>query len=236
MSQRTERILTSIKQIMSAPSDRDLQGRIGPSDLGDPCNYCLGSKMAGVKPQRKFSMYPWLGTAIHTLIEHLTHRLRFKLIPGHNELAYKIFGHPTAVAELHIENAVYIPGYGWCPAHLDFILPEEKCLVDWKSSSKKKVKVYQLRGVPTENTGQTLIYIHAARNNGYDVEAAVLVYIPRDTADLDDLWAYEVMYDEAEVQSIIDRAAAIWLWVEAGRWQELDKDPGCYNCFPGYFG
>lgn len=235
MSQRTERILLAIREVVTTPTKRDVQLRVGPSDLGDPCNYCLGSKMAGVKPKRSFSMYPWLGSAIHKLIEWATEWKRFKLIDGVNNMAWAVFGHPAAVSELYIEKAIFIPGYGWCPAHIDYVFPNEGCIVDWKSSSRKKVKSYKVHGVPIENVGQTLLYLDAAKKYGYNVESAVLVFIPRDAADVSEMWAYEVFHDESEVKSIIDRAAAIWKWVEAGRWEELDKDPHCMNCNPGYF-
>lgn len=227
-------MLVAIRQVMANPTKRDRQVRIGPSDLGDSCDYCLGSKMAGIKPKRDFSMYPWLGSAIHKLIEWLTNWSNFELVPGENDLAYEIFGHPSAMAELAVSHAILIPGYGWVPAHLDYIFPAEGCIVDWKSTSKKKIQSYKIHGVPTENVGQTLLYLKTARDLGYNVESAVLVYIPRDAADLSNLWAYEVEYNEEEVQSIIDRAAVIWLWVEADRWQELTKNPHCYTCNPGY--
>ena len=237
MSLRTERILRALREVMTTPTLRDEQTRIGPSDLGNPCNLCLAAKMAGEPVPRSFSLYPWLGTAIHHLIEWTTEKIRLVHRPGLNDMAMEIFGHPTAVAELHIEKAVFIPGYGWCPAHIDYLLPNEGCLVDWKSSSRKKVKAYRARGfVPTDNVGQTLIYLHAAITNGYPVESAVLVYIPRDAATLDEIWAYEVQYDIVEINKIIERAANIQLWIDAGRWKELDSDPDCMTCNPGYFG
>lgn len=234
MSLRTERVLRAIREVIATPSARDEQTRIGPSDMGDPCNYCLGSKMAGIKPERDFSMYPWLGTAIHTLIEKLTDISRMMFLPDINDMAWEIFG-PNSGARSEIRVWIcHIPGYGDVYGSIDFMLLGEKCIVDWKSSSRKKVKLYKVQGVPIENQGQTLMYIHGAIKSGYDVESAVLVYIPRDAASLSEIWAYEVEYNEEEVQQIIDRAANIYLWVEAGRWRELDKSPHCWTCNPGF--
>lgn len=231
MSQRTERVLLAIRELITQPSERDLQLKVGPSDLGDPCNYCLGRKMAGIKAERDFSMYPWLGTAIHKLIQYLVEPLRFFYQPNINDMAWELFGLGRARTEIKV-FICHIPGYGDVYGNIDVLLELERIIIDWKSSSRKKIKLYKLHGVPTENLGQTILYIHGARKSGYDVEAAVLVYIPRDAADLGELWAYEVEYDESEVNQIIERATIIQQWVTAGRWQELDKDPDCWTCNP----
>lgn len=237
MSQRTERILLAIRQVMATPTKRDQQVKIGPSDLANICNYCLGAKMAGVKPKRDFSMYPWLGSAIHKLIEWTTDWSRFVHQPGVNDMAMAVFGHPSAVSEQYVPEAIYVPGYGWCPAHIDYVFPNEGCIVDWKSTSRKKVRFYKIHGVTIEQVGQVLLYLHVVRVKlGYNMESAVLVFIPRDAADLSEMWAYEVFYDEKEVQLIIDRAAQIQKWVDVGRWEELEKHPECLTCHPGYAG
>lgn len=234
MSRRTERILVAIRQVITQPSKRDLQAKIGPSDLGDPCDKCLARKMAGEKIQRSFSMYPWLGTAIHHLIEHIVHPSRFVLIPDFNELAFEIFGREGVVTEQNV-FICHIKGYGDVYGNIDMIVEDEGCIVDWKSTSRKRVRNYKINGVPIENVGQTLLYIKGARASGYNVEAAVLVYIPRDAADVSELWAYEVPYDEDEVQDVITRAENIQLWIDAGRHHELKSDPECYNCNPRGF-
>ena len=234
MSQRTDRILLALREIMLTPTARDEQVTIGPSDLGDPCDYHLGMKMAGEKPQREFSMFPWLGTAIHTLIEKLVSVKNLTLHPGMNEMAWELFGAPSGArteVKIFICN---IPGYGDVWGSIDVLLIGENCIVDWKSSSLKKIKTYKLHGLDPSNQGQVIMYIGGARKAGYNVEAGVLVYIPRDGGDPSQIYAVEVPWDEAEFNSIIERATVIQQWVAAGRWRELDRDPHCYSCNPGY--
>lgn len=230
---RSDRILAAIREVISTPTKRDQQVRIGPSDLADPCDHCLAAKMAGVKPRRDFSMYPWLGSAIHKLIEWITMPRRLDMFPL-DSLAREIFGGEGALSELYIEKALYIEGYGWIPAHIDFVLPAELCFVDWKSSSRKKVRAYKVKGVPIENLAQVILYLEALLRNGYNVEAGVLVYIPRDAAELREMWAYEVPRNEGEAQAILDRAAVLYQWVQAGRWEELASDSECHVCNPGF--
>ncbi|WP_434080384.1 hypothetical protein [Sanguibacter sp. Z1732] len=46
---------------------RSLQERIGPSEIGNPCDHCLAAKLAGWKQTEDgVPWLPFLGTAAHT--------------------------------------------------------------------------------------------------------------------------------------------------------------------------
>lgn len=235
MSKLTERVLVAFREVLSVPTKRDQQVTVGPSDLSDPCNFCLGRKMAGEAELRSFSMPLFLGSAIHKITEWL-------VSPGmmaemdRTTLAYEVFGADTVSTELSIRKAIFIEGYGWCPAHVDLVLPDELALVDWKSTQMKYLRLYKVKGPPTAHIGQVMLYLHALRTNGYNVEKAVLVYVPKDAGSLYDIWAYELEYDAEAVAKIKQRAEAIMQWVAAGRWNELARDPECHRCNPGYTG
>lgn len=56
-----------IIEVLSRPSERDKQRRIGPSELGDLCERCLAEKMLGTHEDddRGTPFAPMLGTALY---------------------------------------------------------------------------------------------------------------------------------------------------------------------------
>jgi hypothetical protein len=51
---------------------RTLQTRIGPSEIGNPCDHCLAAKLAGWKKHEPTTPWlPYIGTAMHTQLENL---------------------------------------------------------------------------------------------------------------------------------------------------------------------
>lgn len=235
MSLFKARVERAARELITTPSDRDQQVDIGPSDMADPCQKCLASKLAGVKPHREFSMYPWLGTAIHRLLEWTSDAVRFRHRPGVNDMAWELFGDGKAIFELRVHIGT-IEGYGDISGSVDVVLPEERGIIDWKSSSKKKIKVYKLKGVPDSYRGQIQLYLDGLRKAGYYVEKAVLVFIPRDAHTPADIWLHEESYDPAIVEAIYRRLDQLMLWVKAGRWQELPSDSDCFICHPFFTG
>lgn len=224
-------VLKAAQEIITEPSDRDNQVKIGPSDMADACLYCLGQKMSGNKVGR-WSLFPWIGTAIHTLIEKTRDRLRHR--PGFNDVAWQLFGEDRAEFEKRVEVCT-IPGYGTVYGSIDVFLRVQLAIVDWKSSSKKKIALYKTNGVPLSYVGQLTMYIHALRLLGYNVTQGVLVFIPRDGAKVTDLWTYPVEYQEENALALIKRCTDVFAWVRAGQHERLPKDANCYNCFPPYF-
>lgn len=224
--------MRGVREIITEPKPRDTQVRIGPSDMAQDCLYCLGCKMAGEKVGR-WSMFPWLGSAMHVMIEWTRDNLRLR--KGHNEMAWALFGEDRAEFEKRV-LVCEIPGYGEVYGSIDVFLKTLMMIVDWKSTSKKKLRAYQTNGVPTNYVGQLTMYMHALRILGYNVEEGVLVFIPRDTHTEDDIWGYPVKYTEANALGLIQRSAQVYEWVKINRHHELPKHPDCYNCFPRYFG
>ena len=51
---------------------RSLQERIGPSELGTPCDHCLAAKLAGwQQTENGVPWLPYVGTAMHAQLEEL---------------------------------------------------------------------------------------------------------------------------------------------------------------------
>lgn len=235
MSLFEQRVLRAAKEIITSKTDRDMQVSIGPSDMADPCNKCLASKLAGVKPHREFSMFPWLGTAMHKMIEWTADAVRFRHRPGENDMAWELFGDGRALFELRV-LVCEIEDYGEIHGNIDVVLLNEGGIIDWKSTSKKKIAVYKLKGVPDNYLGQLMLYLFGLRKAGYNMDSGVLVFIPRDAFTPGDIWSYEVKYNQEMVDAILGRINQLMAWVKADRWKELPSDPDCWVCHPRFFG
>ncbi len=85
-------------------------------------------------------------------------------------------------------------------------------------------------GVPLKYLGQTMLYLYGLRAMGYDVEYAVLQFIPRDSNNVDDLWTTSCAYRSEVAQGVINRAADLADRVRSGRVKDLEPHAECYPC------
>lgn len=133
--------------VLTQKTERDMQTRIGASDLSDQCDVCLGFKFAGMERTVPFIEGLWMGrtwgTAQHSILENkITEALTFDGLEGATlqlarEQAETILGlHPDARTEVHVFFCD-IPGYGPVGGTIDADLPEQ--IIDWKSSTRKKI-------------------------------------------------------------------------------------------------
>lgn len=203
---------------ITKPTERDKQVKVGPSSLGNPCARCLGRELAGVKAERDFSMYPWLGTAVHAYLEtqvfqDAKHEL--KLVTGE------------------------VPGYGTVNGTTDMYLldnegtPEEEgTVVDWKIVGKKKTQEYRVKGMKTQYRYQGQIYGKGCEDAGMRVDSVSIVCIPRDSGDPNDIWVYTEAYNREMAEAAFARAGAIYAIVQEDGWdtERLPSDDDCYDC------
>jgi hypothetical protein len=254
--------------VIMKPSARDEQAALGPSDLADKCDLCVGRKIAaslhmGSPPVRNFSMKAWNGTAVHEKMER--------------DLPSLYSG-----AELEVTiDVAHVPGIGLIRGHADLYLPRKKTLVDYKTTDLKKLKGYQkdagpgsytqgmsaterevLRdlkkrdraglltgddeikqlvalsarsdahsgGVPQEYMGQTMLYLYGLRAMGREADYAVLLFIPRDSNNVSDIWAASCAYRPDVAQAVLNRAASLAEIVRKGLVRELVAHSGCWTC------
>ena len=114
----SSRLKTAVISEILQPTQRDLQKRVGPSDLGNPCPRCLGRKLvAEDNTAGDFSLYPWIGTAVHSYLEA------------------QVFQDNYAQHELRVYVGD-VPGYGPVKGTSDLVLQKHPELgswvVDWK--------------------------------------------------------------------------------------------------------
>lgn len=200
---------------ITKPSERDKQRRVGPSGLGDPCPRCLGRALADESPDQEFSLYPWLGTAVHAYLEE------------------KVFPDMEHELKLWVGD---VPGYGSIKGTTDmvYIDPEtgEITVVDWKIVGLKKIKEYRVKGMKTGYRYQGQLYGNGLRLDGRKPDKVAIVCIPRDSGNVNDIWVYEEAFQEEMAEAALARAGAIYAIVNEHGWDTelLPSDDDCYTC------
>jgi hypothetical protein len=200
-----------IKEITKG-TERDKQSRVGPSQLGNPCPKCLGRALAGESREQEFSLYPWLGTAVHYYMEHHTF--------------------PEAQHELKLYVGD-VEGYGPIKGTTDMY--RDGTVVDWKIVGKKKIGEYRSRGVKIQYRYQAQLYARGCELAGLPVEDVSIVFIPRDGGDVKDIFIFSEKYDPAQAEKVLDRAAKIYARVQESGWEDLPSDPDCWECNYSYY-
>lgn len=195
-----------IKEI-TKESDRDKQRRVGPSELGNPCPRCLGRALAGASGDREFSLYPWIGTAIHFYLE------------------------ANSFPEAEHELKLYVgdvPGYGSIRGTTDIYA--DGTVGDWKVVGKKKINEYRLRGVPLRYRYQVQLYARGCELDGRKIDSVAIIFIPRDSGEVNDIWIHEEAYQPEMAEKVLIRAGKIYEVVQSDGWETLPSDDDCYEC------
>ena len=216
-----EQVIETITQ----ESERDKQRRIGPSDLGDSCAYCLASKMLGIIAPRSFSIYPWLGTAVHLWMEEQER------------------DNPLVKTEQRVEVGE-VPGYGKITGTMDRYGYDYDIVGDYKLLGTKKIKGFK-KGYVLNPDGTVTIhderlwqyyvqinsYAKGAENAGHPVKWVSLILIPRDgSGSINDLEVIAFPYNPDVVNEALARAGLIYEYASRHGVDSLESDPSCYAC------
>lgn len=163
-------------------SERSLQTQAGMSEIGNDCDRELAYKIAGTPPVNldPDPMPSIIGTGFHLHME-------------------KIFGRLDPRRWL-TETKV---SYHGIPGTADLYDRRRKLLIDWKSTSKSKLRRLRSDGPPMRAQIQIQLYGAAMREYGEDPQRLALAYVARD-GSLDDLWVWSTVPD----QSVVDQAVA----------------------------
>lgn len=194
-----------------------MQVRVGPSSLGNPCPRCLGRELTaeGDSFDNDFSLYPWLGTAVHAYLER------------------KVFQTP----EFMHEQKLYVgdvEGYGPIKGTADLVRyvkdEHDNYVLDWKIVGIKKIKTYRVNGPPTQYRYQAMLYGRGCALAGFPVDSVAICFIPRDSGNVNDIFIHEEAYQEEMAVAALARAAEIHKLALLEGWEELPSDDGCWTC------
>jgi hypothetical protein len=181
---------------------RSLQTRIGPSEIGIPCDRRLGYKIAGVEKSndRGVPWKPTIGTAMHTWAEEtLAHRNA--ALP-----LYDMLG-PRYLLEDRVDVGDEVDGR---PLNGDCDLYDRVTgtVVDYKFVGGEPLRKYRANGPGDQYRVQAHAYGRGWARRGYPVRHVAVWFLPRDQEFKQNFWWTEP-YDERIVIDALTRVGGI---------------------------
>lgn len=213
---------------------RSLQKRIGPSEIGMPCDHCLAARLAGwTKIENGTPWLPFIGTCVH---EHFE---RFFTNPANTEnlidcltearvTVGTIAGTPiTGSTDLYIKHVDLQAGPGMT--------------VDWKivgNAKLDKVRAHQHPGAQYE--AQAHLYAKGWNDAGHPTSHVCVQFLPRNKMTMGQGYTWIAPYQPDIAEAALARAnqyattiATLESLGEAVRDQwikALPRDPDCFDC------
>lgn len=222
--------------MFKTPTDRDKQRLIGASNFSQLCNRCLADDMLQIA--REPSAW-WagavVGTAVHDYAEHR--------VKDHPYLQEK---YPTVETEFRMTLGE-IEGYGTIKSTSDLYFPDIKCVGDYKTTTKAKLK-YIIKACTTVQTpfedsrvtearyklagyaNQAHSYGRGYEQAGYEVENVALLFICRDAGTDADFYVWHTPYDRERAEAVWSRVERLWVWLQSHSVDELDSHELCWYC------
>lgn len=185
---------------------RSLQSRIGPSEIGTPCDRRIGHKLAGTQPVNRVDDIAWkafIGTAVHSTLADIM--ARAELDRFHD-------ADPDTPPRWHVEEKVS-PGLtlngtdidGSC----DLFDAHHGAVWDWKITTRNKIREeYKPHGVGDQYRIQAHAYGRGWARQGHDVNTVGVIFLTRD-GEFNDRHVWAEPYDERIVTSAITRVQGI---------------------------
>ncbi len=188
---------------------RSLQKRIGPSEIGVPCDRRLGYRLGGVTEVNRADTVAWkpfVGTAVHE---------QFANIIARHEIAR--FTDGTVAPRYMVEHKVNVGQIlgvditGSC----DLFDSHTGTVVDWKFTTRNMIREnYRPNGPGEQYRTQAHLYGRGFARAGYDVRNVMIVFLTRD-GEFHDRWVWSEPYDETVATDALARATSIATAIEA---------------------
>jgi hypothetical protein len=195
---------------------RDLQERIGPSEIGEPCDRALIAKLMNLpEPEEPPNWRAWVGTQMHAGMERI-----FADAPGQDAPAGPRYLLETQVSVGHI-GGVEITG------HCDLFDTLTGTSVDWKSKSMTRMLDHKRHGAGPVYRAQGHLYGLGWVRKGYHVNNVMNIYLRRD-GELHDTFFWAEPFDEAIAIAALRRANELHaLATLLGAQAAMDLYPHC---------
>lgn len=202
----TELFMLIEQAILDQP--RSQQRRIGPSELGVPCDRRVGYRIAGIEPaaHRGAAWKPWVGTAMHEQVATVmaSHEVSRMQSQDYQE-RYKV---EERVSVGEVDGIEII---GSC----DLFDVQHGAVWDWKFVTRNKIREqYRPHGPGEQYRVQAHLYGRGWQRQGHDVRSVGVIFMTRD-GDLADRHVWHEPYDEQVAIDALDRASGIAIAIEA---------------------
>lgn len=192
---------------------RSKQLRIGPSEVGHPCDRHLAYKLAGVE-HINIAFDPWpatVGTAVHAWLERAFNAYQDEfLIP----LEQRWFTETTLLID------------DWIEGHAD--LYRNGTVIDWKTAGPDVMRKVRKEGPPTHYIIQAQIYGLGFERLGLPVERVVLAFLPR-SGWLGNMYVWSAPYSRELAEAALGRVLSI---AQAAVDMDVSNQPHRWNQLP----
>lgn len=205
-------LATELFQLIEADiigQPRSQQTRIGPSELGVPCDRRIGYHLAGVPKvnDRGPAWKPYVGTAVHEQMATLMAKAEV------GRWDDEAVDSPRWMVEQRVTvgriGAVEITG------SCDLFDAHHGAVWDWKFTTRNQIREhYRPHGPGEQYRAQAHLYGRGFASQGYDVRTVGVVFFTRD-GEFTDRYVWHEPYDEAIAVAALERATSIQSALEA---------------------
>ena len=181
---------------------RSQQKRIGPSELGNPCDRRIGYRLAEVPAVNDLgaAWKPYIGTAVHEAIGTVIGRLEHARMqqPGYRQ-------------RFHVEERLLVGSVRGQEIHgsCDLFDEEHGAVWDWKFTTRNKIREeYRPHGPGDQYRVQAHIYARGWQLLGHEVRSVGIVFLTRD-GEFTDRHVWHEPYDPTVAEAAFQRAGSI---------------------------
>lgn len=197
------------KAIVGQP--RNTQKRIGPSEIGTPCDRRIGYRLAGVPQvnERGVAWKPYVGTSIHE---------QFATVIARHEMQRFYVVEPDAVTPRYrVEERISVGEVNGVEIQGSCDLFDEHRgeVWDWKFTTRNQIREhYRPHGPGDQYRIQAHLYGRGWQRAGKDVRTVGVIFMTRD-GEFTDRHVWHEPYDEQVAVDALERAGSIALALEA---------------------
>ena len=153
---------------------RSLQRRIGPSEMGVPCDLRIAYRLLGTpecNPAGRLPWKPFVGTAMHEAIATIVESANMA-DPAYDQAGPRyLIEHRVPIAQVGGEDID-----GSC----DLYDRLTATVLDWKIVGGAQLRTYKTNGPGEQYRTQVHLYGYGWRRRGYPVRHVAVYFLPRD--------------------------------------------------------
>lgn len=213
-------------QILHQP--RSLQTRIGPSEIGNPCDHCLAARLAGWEKQEDgIPLATTIGTGYHALMEDFFKKWE----------AEQAETNPGWRHRYLMEQRVTVGQIGGqeITGSTDLLDLAAGLTVDYKVVGKTSFDKYRINGPSPTYQIQAHLYAKGWNDAGVKVDTVSIWFIPKMAIDLRSSHWWLEPYQPLIAENALQRANRIWNHLLIARdvteyIKNLPRQPGCWDC------
>lgn len=204
-------LVTELFQLIEADiigQPRSQQRRIGPSELGTPCDRRIGYRLAGAEPvnDRGPAWKPYVGTAVHEVMATIMAKAEIAAWDNDQHTERWKVEEKVSVGDIAGTEIT-----GSC----DLFDVHHGAVWDWKFTTRNQIREhYRPHGPGEQYRTQAHLYGRGWQRAGHDVRTVGVIFFTRD-GEFTDRHVWHEPYDEQIAIDALERATSIQAALDA---------------------